>query len=362
MLSCHICMNTLIHAGPSRTKVVRSSTPQEAQMRPAPSAALTASLMLLGCTGDHLFEPTGLPGELARAGAGKEVAAPSALSATAISENRIDLVWADNSTNETNLELFRSTAGQTGPFALWTTLSANTTTYSDRSAQPGTEFCYRIRAVRRTGAMTTYSAFSNTACATTSVPIPPPPRYVEGLRVVPFSSTGVWMTWGNQSAGIGYRIERSVDGGATWSTVGTADYHATFSDSGLTSDQQVCYRIIAFNLGGDAPPSQPDCTAPPIAPSNLVGSLREDGAVELIWSDNSAVEDGYEVWALITTYDNDCESGCFDSTDAYLMGAVPANGTTFVCQYCAGSPTYVIAIKDGGMSNGSNAVVVPNGP
>ena len=338
-------------------------------MRPALSATLTAILMLFGCTGDHLVEPTSLPGELARARAGKEVAAPSALAVTAMSATRIDLAWTDNSTNETGFELFRSTAGQTGPFALWLTLWVNTTALSDSYAQPHTEYCFRIRAVRRTGAINTYSAFSNTACAATPEPpppppppLPPPPAAVEGLGVTPLTSTTVWMTWGNQSAATEYRIERSVDGGATWSTVGTTDYHATFSDSGLISDQQVCYRIIAFNPGGDAPPSQPDCTAPPIAPSNLVGSFLGGGAVELTWSDNSTVEDGYEVWArVITSYNHDCDAGCFDMTDDYLMGWVPRDVTTVVCNGCAGWPTFVRASKDGGMSDNSNEVVVPSG-
>ena len=73
----------------------------------------------------------------------------------------------------------------------------------------------------------------------------------------------------------------ALNGGATWGTVGTADHHATFSESGLISDQQVCYRIIAFNLGGDAPPSNMDCTTPPTAPTNLVATLRQDKVVDL---------------------------------------------------------------------------------
>ena len=135
-LPCHTCVRAIPLTGPARTRVVRFSKPQEAPMRPALSATLTAMLMLFGCTGDHLVEPTNLPGELARARAGKEVAAPSALAVTAMSATRIDLAWTDKSTNETGFELFRSTAGQTGPFALWLTLWVNTTALSDSYAQP----------------------------------------------------------------------------------------------------------------------------------------------------------------------------------------------------------------------------------
>jgi len=171
------------------------------------------------------------------------------------------------------------------------------------------------------------------------------------------------MTWReNGSSQTQYRIERSVVGGP-WSAAGTAGYYGrtTFRDFGLISDQQVCYRIIAYNLGGEAPPSEPDCTAPPKAPSNLVGTLREDGAVELTWSDNSAVEDGYEVFAWITQYNHDCDAGCFDYTYEASIAGVSANETSFVCSVCAGWPTFVRATKDGGYSDMSNEVTVPSG-
>lgn len=337
--------------------------PAEAPTRLASCPALPASLiLLLGCAGDNLVEPPGLTSERASATARVEVAAPSGLSATAVSETRIDLVWTDNASSETGFELFRSTAGETGPFALWATLAANTTTITDGYAQPGTAYCFKIRATRKTGAKTAHSAVSNTACATTPVPPPPPPPppsppAVESLSVAPYTSADVWMTWGFQATDINYRIERSMDGGASWFAVGTTGGATSFYDQGLVSDQGVCYRIIAFNAGGDAPPSPQDCTAPPSAPSNLVATLRGDGAVELTWSDNSAVEDGYELWARITDY-----MYGYEFTDDYLMGGVPANATAFVCQGCAGGwPMFVRASKDGGISDNSNEVAMPLG-
>lgn len=334
-------------------------------MRPASSATLAATLlMLLGCTGDHLVEPPSLAGGPGSASARVELAAPSGLAATAVSATRIDLVWTDNSIGETGFELFRSTVGEAGPFALWATLSANTTAVTDSYAQPGTAYCFKIGAIRKTGAKTARSAVSNTACATTSVSPPPPtpppppsPPAVEGLSAAPYTSTDVWMIWGNQASDINYRIERSVDGGASWFAVGTTGGATSFYDQGLVSDQAVCYRIIAFNAGGDAPPSPQDCTAPPSAPSNLVATLGGDGAVELTWSDNSAVEDGYELWARITDY-----MYGYEFTDDYLMGGVPANATAFVCQGCAGGwPMFVRASKDGGISDNSNEVAMPLG-
>jgi hypothetical protein len=60
----------------------------------------------------------------------------------------------------------------------------------------------------------------------------------------------------------------------------------------------------------------------------------------------------------MTQYDHDCEAGCFDDTDDYLIGDLPANATSFTCQECVGWPTYVKAKKDGGASDSSNSVQV----
>ena len=89
-------------------------------------------------------------------------AAPSGLSATAISRSRIDLAWTDNSSNETGFQIERSRAG--GAFSLIATTAANATTYSDTSGlTPNKLFSYRVRAINAAGS----SAYSNTASATT---------------------------------------------------------------------------------------------------------------------------------------------------------------------------------------------------
>ena len=62
-----------------------------------------------------------------------------------------------------------------------------------------------------------------------------------------------------------------------------------------TSEQQLCYRVIASNANGDSPPSNTDCTAPPAAPSGLTATVVDSKTVDLAWIDNSTVEDGYEV-------------------------------------------------------------------
>ena len=88
-------------------------------------------------------------------------AAPSNLTAAAVSRSEIDLSWQDNSTNETGFELERSTDGVT--FSLIATLGANVTSFADTRLRSGKQYFYRARAFSAGGS----SAYSNIASATT---------------------------------------------------------------------------------------------------------------------------------------------------------------------------------------------------
>lgn len=101
-------------------------------------------------------------------------AAPSDLTASTVSHQRIDVAWADNSSDETGFELQRSTDA----FATFTSinLGANVTSYSNTELAASTTYSYRIRANNAGGS----SDFSNTASATTDaapVDAPPVARY-----------------------------------------------------------------------------------------------------------------------------------------------------------------------------------------
>lgn len=87
--------------------------------------------------------------------------APSNLSATAVSRNRIDLKWTDNSNNETGFKIERRT--NTGSYSEIATVGLNVTSYSDTGLNRRTRYYYRVRAYNSAG----YSAYSNEASART---------------------------------------------------------------------------------------------------------------------------------------------------------------------------------------------------
>src|SRR5262249_34902726 len=80
--------------------------------------------------------------------------APSGLSATAVSSSQINLIWADNSSDESGFQIERSTDGVN--YAQVATAGANITSYSNTGLSASTLYYYRVRAYN-SGGSSTYS-------------------------------------------------------------------------------------------------------------------------------------------------------------------------------------------------------------
>jgi poly(beta-D-mannuronate) lyase len=136
----------------------RGSAPYDVGADEVSSAAVTVQFLTSAMVGQNGSTTSPQP-----------PAAPTGLTASAVSASQINLTWTDNSNNESNFQVERSTNGGT----TWTslvTLGANTNTYSNTGLSAGTTYHYRVRATNAVGS----SAFSNTANATTQqTPIQP---------------------------------------------------------------------------------------------------------------------------------------------------------------------------------------------
>ncbi|HXG96371.1 MAG TPA: fibronectin type III domain-containing protein, partial [Gemmatimonadales bacterium] len=227
------------------------------------------------------------------------------------------------------------------PWTVIVNLPANTTSYHDATLSPDVAYSYFVRAKRDGGT----SGASNVVPALIVTAAPAAPGSVDA---VPNGSNAAAVFWQSSSSNeSGYRIERSTDDGATWSDAGSAGRGETsfFDFGGLVSEQAVCYRVVAFNQIGESPASSADCTTPPAGPTDLTATLLADGTVGLTWTDNSSVEDGYQVWV-------DDGYG-----DVFVIASLDANVTSFIDAGCYGCYYYsVVAIKDGGYSDFSDWV------
>ena len=151
-------------------------------------------------------------------GGGQVPAAPSSLTATAVSATRVNLAWTINSTDEQEFRVERCTNAGCSNFVEIGTAPARTATYADTTVSSGNTYRYRVFAVNGAGS----SSSSNIASATTSS---------SGAVTVTAPNTAV--NWGvgsvqkikwthNRGAGSTVRIDVSRDGGASWTVVASS--------------------------------------------------------------------------------------------------------------------------------------------
>jgi hypothetical protein len=91
-------------------------------------------------------------------------AAPTNLTATAVSRSQIKLSWTDNSGNETGFKIERCKGATCTNFSQIATVDENVTTYTNTNLSKNTTYRYRVRAYNAAGNSADYS---NIASATT---------------------------------------------------------------------------------------------------------------------------------------------------------------------------------------------------
>lgn len=213
---------------------------------------------------------------------------PSGLTATVASTSRIDLVWADNATFESNYKVFRSTDGVN--FTLYATIAANSTSFSDIGLSANTQYWYRVRA----GNGNVGSAFSNTATSRTAAPAAP-----SGLTAVVQSTSQVKLTWTDNAVNeAAFEVYRSTSG-AGYVLVATlgADVK-TWTDAGLDPSTAYAYQVRAVNTVGASAFSNTASTrtSASTAPTRLTASAISASRIDLSWADQSDNETIFKVF------------------------------------------------------------------
>jgi Calcineurin-like phosphoesterase/Fibronectin type III domain len=225
-------------------------------------------------------------------------AAPSGLSAVAVSGAQINLSWADNSANESGFEVERCAGAGCTNFQ--TRAETTTNSYSDGGLVAGTVYRYRVRAFNGSGD----SAFSNEAEATaiggTTQGTPAAPS---NLSAVAVSSKQIDISWADNSANEdGFKLYRSADGVNFSRTATLGPGVTSYSDTGRAASTTYFYRVLAYNASGNSAASNTVSattfaapTTKPNAPTGLVVTAVSPTQINLSWADNSANEDGFKV-------------------------------------------------------------------
>lgn len=166
---------------------------------------------------------------------------PSRLSATGLSGTEVELVWNDNSNNESGFKIERKKCP--GGYAEIARVGAGTSRYTDKGLAPSTEYSYRVRAYNAAGD----SGYSNEATVS-SQPTQSPPEVViagpsEAVATIAADFYGgnstddgliVSYTWdfGDGARATGRTVSH------TWSTAGTYTVVLKVTDSdGLSASR-----------------------------------------------------------------------------------------------------------------------------
>ncbi len=307
------------------------------------------------------------------------------ISLTVQAGNQIEITWSAPNANAyplTGYAIERSTDGIN--WSPLTTPTASATNFVDTGLTAGTTYYYRMVAINLIGA----SAWSNTPSVIAG-DVPSQPQSVVAQAV---SDTAVQIQWqasnGNGYTVTGYKVERSTDGGATWTVVtsNTQSTTTTYNDSGLTPQTDYWYRVSGINSIGVGPVSlsATSHTYGPPEPITAITTSSTTTSVTLNWSapyDHGSAISQYRIEVLSfstgqyiqlgTTNDSTLtftHSPTLTNTDFdYRISAVNAYGVTpstiSIIQYSLPNvPSGLTAVASSGtvIDLSWNAVVDPN--
>jgi hypothetical protein len=280
---------------------------------------------------------------------------PENVTAAGVSSSEIGLTWTDRSAVEDGYEVQR--ISPSNMVTAVATLPANATSYRDAGVTADTRYTYRVAALRD-GGRSDFGFASGLASGVA-------PNAPTAARAGSGGSTHAWVEWTDQSSNEeGFRVERSLDGGATWTTVGTASWNSwVLGDGQATTEAVNCYRVIAINGAGDSPPSNTACVTPLASPTGLTATAAPiAGAIDLTWTDRSGAEEGFDIYRFVTQCDY--YYGCYSYYAP--IARVGANVTTYRDEGLASFSTewyYVVAISASGTSDPSieASATVPGG-
>src|SRR5205085_1422089 len=175
------------------------------------------------------------------------IVAPSGLTATAQSYNKIKLQWADNSDDETGFEILRSTAPGTN-FIPAGRVGAGKTTFTDSALNSATTYYYKVRSA---GAMSE-SPYTDEVFETT-FPAPGTPVAPSALSAQNSTPAKISLNWiDNANNETEIQVWRSSDEQVTFDLLATLPANNnSYTDNTVTPFAQYYYYVVGANANGN---------------------------------------------------------------------------------------------------------------
>ncbi|NVN98206.1 MAG: fibronectin type III domain-containing protein [Geobacteraceae bacterium] len=245
---------------------------------------------------------------------------PSGLTAATVQTTQVNLSWGDNSSGETGFRVERCALAScsTSDFVQTGAIRpANSTSYSDMDACPGTAYKYRVVAVGTGWESAASNIFSASATAAPTLP---------QLTASRISETTINLIWTDSNTDqSGYNVERSVDG-TVYTTIAPAlpGTVRTYSDTSVSPGSTYFYRVSAYKTAtcGWTSASLPkSAVAAILEPNNVTATANSTTQITISWSDRTASETGFKILR--------CQgSGC--TPDQTPIFTTAANATSYI--------------------------------
>jgi uncharacterized delta-60 repeat protein len=238
--------------------------------------------------------------------------APTAFTATAVNSTSVRLQWTNNTVSETGFVIERCTpAGSCSFGEIANTAAPHDTSWVDSTVEKITSYQYRIKAANAawtTSATPGFTAFSNTATATTPDAGPPYP-----VTAVP-ATNKVTLTWGdNCSAGTqeeGFNLLRCTGSACDPETDpskfvmpypgANSASSVTKADTAVCSSQAYVYKVQAYNntnhLCDFASSNLSLTTATPSNPVLTSVTQSSEVKLTLTWADATPDTASYDIY------------------------------------------------------------------
>lgn len=259
---------------------------------------------------------------------------PSDLIATVVSATEITLNWQDNSTGEQGFVIQRATNGS---FSELATMSADVTTYTDATAQPGLDYTYRVLAQATSSVLTA----SNTVTAG-SLTSP------TGLEASASDEASVQLTWsypGNNAAR--FVIERRDLPSGEFAVVSSvaATASSQYQDVATQEGTAYEYRVKAEDIPrSSAYSSVASVTTQLLDPMSVVATAT-DSTVAISWTDVSKREAHYAVQRSLT-----------DGSETVTLDTLAADASSFIDTASLSAGDYRYSVQALSTVTNSNAV------
>ena len=223
------------------------------------------------------------------------------------------LTWTDNASNETGYLVQRS-ASSAGPWTTITTLPENTRTYADTIGNTTNAYYYQVIAVNTVGdtltpgfpTITQESAASNIVTVGSQQVLKP--AAPTSLTALVQPGPQILLGWTDNAVNeTGFVIQRSTDGGTTFTTLVTIGARTgtgsvSYIDTAVMAGINYLYRVAAINSAGlSAYSNSAAATLPslPAAPANVlvtaVLSGNRNARATITWTDVATNETAYVI-------------------------------------------------------------------